>query len=141
MGYFYAAVSAAALTLLGVSYKLSDRMGCDQRQVNFFFLFFGAVMAAGWGIISRSLAWKPSAVFLGAGMGLAVFIAVVAFRAAAHKGRIAVSWTILNLSLVLPVAASILVWHEIPSPKHWIGLALTLGAIVLLGTDMARAGE
>lgn len=141
MGYFYAAVSAAALTILGISYKLSDRAGCDQRQVNFFFLSFGAVIAAAWAIVSRSLVWKPAAVCLGGGMGLAVFTAVVTFRGAAHKGRIAVSWTILNLSLVFPVAASILVWHEVPTAKHWIGLALTLGAIVLLGADMARSGE
>lgn len=80
---------------------------------------------------------KP-AIACGAGMGLAAVVAVVIFREACAKGKLSTSWTILQLSLVIPALASVIFWHEMPTPRRWAGLGLVLVAIVLLGVDMGR---
>jgi drug/metabolite transporter (DMT)-like permease len=47
----------------------------------------------------------------------------------------------LQLSLVIPVSASILFWRETPSPRVCAGLALVVVAIVLLGIDIGRRAK
>jgi drug/metabolite transporter (DMT)-like permease len=40
-----------------------------------------------------------------------------------------------------PVAASILAWHEIPSPKQTVGLVLIVIALLLFGRHEATGGK
>ena len=140
MGYLYAVLALFAFAVLGVSYKLSDILKCDKAQANLFMFLFGGAFMLAWVVISRpALSWHAGA--FGLVLGITIFLAVVLFRRATALGRISVSWTIINLGLIAPVAASITVWHETPSLKHYLGFALTLAAIILLGIDMRRAGE
>jgi len=141
MPYLCMILAVIAFAVLGVTYKLSDRLACHKQQVNFFMFLTASVAVLAWGVLTRQLLLSERAVILGLVMGLICCGSVVAFRHAAALGRISTSWTVINLALVLPVLASILVWGEMPSPKHCVGLALTLAAIVLLGIDIGRAQE
>ena len=141
MGYTYLAISVLCMTILGVSYKLSDRANCCQPHVNFFMFFFAAVGMLAWGWTAHRFVSTPTAVALGVMLGLNLFVSVRAFREAVAKGRLSTSWTILQLSMVFPVLASVLIWGEHPDLKRCLGLALTAVAIVLLGVDMARSQE
>ena len=141
MPVFYAILAVAAFAVLGVTYKLSDRLACHKQQVNFFMFLAASLAMLVWGVLTRQLQLSARAVLLGLVMGLICYGTVVAFRHAAALGRISTSWTIINLALVLPVLASVLVWGELPSAKHCVGLVLTLCAIVLLGIDIGRAQE
>lgn len=141
MGYIYSVVAAVAFAVLGVTYKLSSRRGCEQSQVNFFMLSSAAVMVLIWGITSGIRTIPLAAVALGGVDALVIFAGVLFFRRAAAIGRISTSWTILNLSLVMPVVASVFLWREIPSLRHYVGFAMTIAAIALLGIDAARSGE
>ena len=141
LGYIYCIVAVTAYAVLGLSYKISDHKKCDQSQVNFFLFLFAAIIVLIWGL-ARGVTIAPvTAVILGVADGVIVFASVLVFRRAAALGRISTSWTILNLSLVIPVIASVAFWHEIPSARHYAGFGLTLVAIVLLGIDAGRAGE
>ena len=134
-------LAVAAFAVLGITYKLSDRPDCHKPHVNLLlFASAGAAMLV-WGLLSRQLIAPKPALMLGLCMGLVCYGSVVAFRHAASLGRISTSWTVINLGLILPVIASVFVWHEMPSLKHTIGLSLTLVAIVLIGVDIGRAGE
>ena len=141
MGVFYAILAIVVFGVLGISYKLSDKLNCDQQQVNLFMFLSAGIATLVWGLLTHrmELAWQ--AVALGCVMGLICYISVVAFRKAAALGRISTSWTVINLALIVPVMASIFIWNEQPEPKHWAGLSLTLLAVVLLGIDIGRAGE
>lgn len=141
MPYLCMILAVIAFAVLGVTYKLSDRLACHKQHVNFCMFLTASVAILAWGVLTRQLQLSERAVILGLVMGLICYGSVVTFRHAAALGRISTSWTIINLALVLPVLASILVWGEMPSPKHCVGLALTLCAIVLLGIDIGRARE
>lgn len=141
MGVFYAILSIAVFGVLGVSYKLSDKLGCDQRHVNLFMFLSAGIATLIWGVVTHRMGLAWQAVALGCAMGLICFTSVVAFRKAAALGRLSTSWTIINLALIMPVMASIIIWKEHPEAKHWAGLGLTMLAVVLLGIDIGRAGE
>lgn len=141
LGYIYSIVAAVAFAMLGITYKLSDRLKCDQAQANFFLFTSAAVIVLVWGLLSGIRQLPPEAILLGIVDGVFLWAAVVVFRKAATLGRISTSWTIINLALVMPVLASIVFWHETPSSRHYAGFALTLLAVVLLGIDAGRAGE
>jgi drug/metabolite transporter (DMT)-like permease len=141
MGYFYAVAALVAFAILGISYKLSDMFGCDKSQANFFLFLFGEGFILAWVIIGRPAPMTWHSAGFGVALGIAIFLSIVLFRRAVAIGRISISWTIINLALIAPVLASVTVWHEIPGLKHYLGFALTLAAIILLGIDMGRAGE
>jgi uncharacterized membrane protein len=138
MGYMYLAAAMISLTVLGVSYKLSDLLGCDKRQANLFFFLSGAVVAAVWAVASRSLVPIGAAIGIGVVFGIMTFFNILAFRVATTKGKISTSWTIVQLALVIPVFASIFIWHETPTMRHYLGFTLTFVAIILLGMDMGK---
>lgn len=141
MGYIYCIIAVTAYAVLGLSYKISDHKKCDQSQVNFFLFLSAAIIVLVWGLVRGTTVTPGAAVILGVVDGVIVFASVLVFRRAAALGRISTSWTILNLSLVIPVIASVVFWREIPSARHHAGFGLTLIAIILLGIDAGKAGE
>ena len=141
MGYLYAVLALIAFGILGISFKLSDMLKCDRSHANFFLFFFGGLFILVWVIIAQPAGLTLNSAGFGISLGAAIFASVVLFRRAMTMGRISISWVIINLALVAPVLASITVWHEVPGLKHYLGFALTLAAIILLGIDMGRSGE
>ncbi len=54
----------------------------------------------------------------------------------------AITTAILRLAVVIPVAASIVVWGEFPTPYQIVGIVTCLGALPLIGLrTKAKAGE
>lgn len=134
-------LAIASFAVLGITYKLSDRPDCHKPHVNLLMFASAGAAVLIWAILSRHPIAPTPALILGLCMGLVCYGSVVAFRHAASLGRISTSWTVINLALILPVIASVFVWHEMPSLKHTVGLGLTLVAIILIGVDIGRAGE
>lgn len=141
MAYVCSAVAIVSFGALGLTYKLSDRLGCDKAQVNLALFLSAGAAALIWAAATGGLAALGRAAALGVAMGSISFCNITAFRQAAAKGRISTSWTVINLSLVIPVAASVFIWSEVPAPRHYLGFALILAAIALLGMDLERARE
>lgn len=141
MGYLLAITSAVAFAVLGMSYKLSDKYGCDKKQVNFLLFFVGGLVLLVWASLNGKMVPQHNAMPYGILLGVLNVIAVIAFREVMAKGRISISWTVVNLALVIPVVASILIWKEAPHARHFIGMALIVAAIVLIGVDMGRSKE
>lgn len=77
------------------------------------------------------IAWAT--IWLGIGFGLAGGLAQLAFFRALRYGALSVSWTIVQLSMMMPVLASILFWGE--RPTIWQGAAIggAVSAVVLMG--------
>jgi len=136
LGYIYLLLAVACSAMLGVTYKLTDRHKCDKPLVNFFLFFTAAVVAGIMLPFAHSRVTSAFTAGLAVALGLFGFINVSVFRYAVGKGKISTSWTIANLSLIIPVAASIIFWHEIPTIKHLLGLLMVIGAILLIGKDI-----
>jgi len=141
MGYVCLAIVVTCFSVLGISYKLSDRLDCDKRRTNFYLFLAGAVVLVPWLIVEGALPIRVEAIVFGLVYGAAQFLNVVCFREATARGRISTSWAVIQMALVIPVLGSILIWKEIPSTRHCLGLAAVVAAIVFLGADMGRSAE
>lgn len=141
MALVYTVLAMVTFGGLGITYKIADRLKCDKPQTNFFLYFSAAVIQLIYTMVSGKLVLKPTTLAIGAVAGVISLICVVALRKAIAKGRISTSWTIINLSMIVPVIASVFIWKEIPMPRDYAGIAFTVIAITLLGVDIGRSGE
>ena len=132
MPYLHLAVSTVFATLFALGYKVAAKRGCDLCAVNMW-LYIGATFALLVNLFITGPKFNGGAVTLGILNGISLFTATLAFLYHMRSGKLAVSWTVISLSLAFPVAASVLIWHEHPSLKQWIGLGLIPIAFLLMG--------
>ena len=76
---------------------------------------------------------QPRLIFLGVCGGVCLCVAMRAFFFAMAQGGLAVGWTFVGLSVVIPLLASIFLWDEMPGQFQVIGLVLMIPCIVLFG--------
>jgi len=86
---------------------------------------------------------RPSgaALALGAAAGVIYVLGFLILMAGIARLPLAVPITVARLSVVLPVAVSILLWAEKPGLPQWLGLALGIVAFVLFGLSLRGAGD
>ncbi len=88
-----------------------------------------------------SLAPSASTAWIGATAGVSYVVAYfVLFRLMALRG-VAISTAISRLAVVIPVVASIVIWHDRPNTYQAIGCLLALVSLPLLGIKPAAAGS
>jgi drug/metabolite transporter (DMT)-like permease len=82
-------------------------------------------------------------VTLGMGVltGADYVISFLVLMAAIGKGPLALPVTVMRLSVVVPVVASIFLWNETPGFMRYGGIALGLAAIVFFGMGVAGHGR
>ena len=97
------------------------------------------VLLVFWGATGAN--YHPRAAIIAAATGVGMCIATLTFFYHMRTGVLAVSWTVIWLSIVFPVVASMVFWHESPTLKQGIGLALIPVAFVCFGGNGGKAGE
>ncbi len=131
-GVFYAG--------LGLAYKRADAAGCRALPFQVVYaLISGMVMLAA--STMQSGAWgDPRLWALAGASGVMLVLAVVSLLKANSLGPASVTWTITNLSLLLPIAA----FAFLGEPVRWADLllvALFVGMIGLFGRGIKQAGD
>ncbi len=125
-------ISIVFLTCFALCYKVAARAGCELRAVN----LWVNVTATTILVVNFALTgcrFNATAALLGVIAGAFTYLSTITFFYHMQTARLALSWTVIGMAVVFPVAASIAVWHEHPSPKQWVGLCLLVFAFVLLG--------
>ena len=130
-------LSILAYTLTGLLYKLGAGNRQNALSVNTAVFGSGTAAALLLGFVLSNLVWDRQAVAIGVIAGLASVTANVTLLRAVRLGRLAVSWTIFSLAVVIPVCLAVLVWHEQVTPQRIAGVAATIVALILLGADRA----
>jgi drug/metabolite transporter (DMT)-like permease len=74
-----------------------------------------------------------SSIGLGVAFGFTSGIAKLAYFRSLPYGRVSVSWTIIQLAMLIPVLASALVWDERPTWWQGVAIAGAVGAVAWLG--------
>jgi uncharacterized membrane protein len=138
LAILYLIVSIALLTVFAMLYRVAARGGCELRSVNLW-MNVGAtgILVVDYFVTGPN--YDQTAASLGAVSGILTYVATLAFFYHMRSGRLAVSWTVVGLAVAFPVAASVLLWHEHPSPKQWAGLGLLVVAFVLFGVGRRPA--
>jgi drug/metabolite transporter (DMT)-like permease len=112
--------------------KINERRGGDRLLLAGANYLFASVLAF---IILRGGVSLPSTgtLVLGAVTGIIYVLGFLLLMAGIAKGPLAVSVTVMRLSVAVPVVVAIFLWNETPGPFQWIGLAAGAVAIVLFG--------
>ncbi len=103
--------------------------------------FVGMVLALVGAIAAGGLRFEWPASLLAVYQGVQYQLAYIVLFALIAVGGLAVTLTMLRLSVVVPVLGSILIWGESPSMLRIIGILLALSALPLVGSDARRTAH
>lgn len=132
-------LSAFFTSIFSLCYKIAHRQGCNPVAVNGSMLVVGTVFSFLYILVTAQLRALPSLVILlGLLAGVCFFISVATFFVVVRKGNLSISWTVIALSIVIPLIASVVLWKESPSYRQILGAVGTVVALVLLGVDQGR---
>jgi len=140
MGYAYMLVVLSAWTAIAFVYRWAER-----TQANRFLMTAAMGLAGTFWILLYAL-WAgidfrgahASQVILGCGLGLTVIWSIPVFLAAVARGDLSITWTVLTLSFALASLMVTIYPGERPTATGVAGLLLAVGAVTLLGFDMAE---
>jgi drug/metabolite transporter (DMT)-like permease len=113
-------------------YKFASAQGYDVDWVSVV-SFLSATLLLGVVWVLRHGVLDGPTIGLGIAFGVASGIAQIAYFRTLRHGRVSVSWTIVQMAMLIPVLVGVFVWAE--RPTWWQGLAVAsaVGAVVLLG--------
>jgi drug/metabolite transporter (DMT)-like permease len=132
-GILLALAAAVIYGFLGVSLEVVGKRGYAIWVFNLYKMLIGFLLGLGMALALRLPLYVPKLMWLGL-VGAATFpLTAAAYLTAARERDIAANWTILNLSVVLPILFS--VWWFGDKFSWWkaIGVVFTLAAIALIG--------
>lgn len=138
LGYVCLALSTLIVTVWALCYKVAVRCKCELRAVNLW-VYIGATAVMVVYFIATGHRYSTMAVLLGFATGISCYLATLTFFYHIRTGVLTVSWTVIGLAVGFPVVASILLWHEWPTPKQQIGLALIPVAFILCNPGRGKA--
>jgi hypothetical protein len=145
----YLLISIAGLGALGILMRYSVTRGARALPLNFVFrgvvaLVMGLFLWGQTGLSNAGTFVWPAPWLLSAA-SVAFWVSGISAIKAVQHGPLGVTWTILRCSMVLPVAASILLWDEFayPGSAHLVairglGIALGLGTVLFYGLMLQR---
>jgi len=130
MVYLLSAIISNAI--FGQSYKFSTVRGYDVDWVCVLSFVFGGFFLLLTPDSGRgAIAWP--AVVLGVGFGLAGGLSQLTFFRALRHGALSVSYSVVALSILIPVLASILFWAERPTILQGAAIGGAVLAVALMG--------
>lgn len=141
MGYLLLVLSALAGALFGRTYKQKVVYGFDTARVLLWFsvsssvLLFVVVAVTGFQGITSAALWMPFA------HGIAMAIAMHTYYTAIETSRLGISWTVIQLSVVIPFFTSVVIYNETLGPYGLLGVISVLVAIILYGLAQGSNGR
>ena len=134
-------LSIAFNTLFASSYKIAARKDCNLQVVNVWMYIGSLATLLVYCLLKRGLPLNATALLLGTIAGLLAYFATMTFFLHIRKGQLSASWTVISLSVAFPVLASIFFWHEMPTVRQKIGMALIVIALLLFGRHETTNGR
>jgi multidrug transporter EmrE-like cation transporter len=132
-GILLALSAALVYGFLGISFELAGKRGYNVWQVLFYKQLVGTMLGLACTVALGLPLWNAELCWLGLIGALSYVCTVACYLIASRERDIAANWTILNLSVVLPLLVSV-VWFGDPlTATKVLGVAFTLGSIVLIG--------
>jgi drug/metabolite transporter (DMT)-like permease len=132
-GILLAFAAALIYGILGISLEVVGKRGYPIWVFNLYKMLTGFLLGLVVTLVLRLPLYVPKLMLLGL-IGAATFpLTAAAYLIASRERDVAANWTILNLSVVLPIVFS--VWWFGDKFSWWkgIGIVFTLVAIVLIG--------
>lgn len=141
MLYIFAIASGIAFALLGLNYKYAEQQKCRPLP---FIVMFNAIAAAvtALQLFFASTQWdNPRMWLLSIALGALLFTAIRLLTFLNTIGPATISWTIVNLSLIVPIFLSQLIFHEKTSLIDLLLLIFFVLMLKLFESGSEAAGE
>lgn len=134
-------LSGLLIGILGITYKLSSRNKFDPDGFRSALTWLAAALAVAAGFAAGEPAPDGMVVLLSALCGACVFLALISVMRAMEIGAVSFSWVLINLSIVIPILVSAVLWSEPVGPPQWAGFGFFALSLVLFGRDLAGGEE
>jgi drug/metabolite transporter (DMT)-like permease len=132
----FVGLSGIFVALFSLVYKMSLRSRCDVEHVyRIMFIVSGIFGFILFLFPSQGKGWPLLVISLGLIAAFWFRLAVICYFKVIRLGQHSISWTVINLSISIPLLFSIFMWGEKPSIWQWLGLAGILVSIIFLGID------
>lgn len=125
-------LAVVAGVLAVIVYKEATRCSCRRLPLIAVERTVSVAVLCLYGLSGKGYEVSWGVVLLGLGAGVALFSARWLLLKALTFGKAGVSWTIVNLSVVLPVLFAMIVWKEEATVYQVIGLVLVPLGIILM---------
>lgn len=113
--------------------KWAERQGANPLWVAAYNYLVAGVLCAGVTLLLRPTAQVPFTLLTGAWGGVCYLVSLLYYFRAVVRLGVGQATSAIRLAVAVPVAVSLLVWHEPMQPTHLLGLGLTMLALPLLG--------
>ncbi len=139
-GILLALLAAVVYGFLGISFELAGKRRYNVWDVILYKQAFGLLIGLGVWALGSVPFWDMRLVGLGL-IGAASYIAgLAAYLTASRERDIAANWTIVNLSVVIPILVSVVWFHDDFTTTKALGVVFTLLSIVSVGGGFQGAG-
>jgi len=131
-------LSGVAGALFGMSYKLRVQLKLDYRQVLIAGGVWSLLLSAAAVVSFREPIYSLSALLIGVPYGVTLTLSMIIYFRVVEKTKLNISWTFIQLSVVVPFGLSVIAYGESISWREAAGIALIFATILLLGLARPR---
>jgi hypothetical protein len=141
MCFWLAIAAGLAFAVLALCYKVAEHLQC--RPAAFTLVFSGAAGVVSLGMaIQEPTAWTDPRLWgLGASTGLIFAVTIRLLLTANRLGPASVSWTMVTLSLLVPVLGAPFLFGEALIRMDWVILGLFLAMLACFAFGMHTSDE
>jgi drug/metabolite transporter (DMT)-like permease len=132
-GILCALVAALVFGFLGVTFEVAGKRQYNVWDVLLCKQFVGFLIGLAVAVFAGGVSYSPKLVVLGLIAAASYIAALAAYLTASRERDIAANWTVMNLSVVLPILVSVVWFHDAFTLAKAVGVVLTLSSIVAIG--------
>ncbi len=130
-----------AFVAFGVVLKLADVYGLAPTPVAAVNYAFASLVCGYQLTRSPESLGGPAVWALGVVAGVAFVAGFYVNYWAIRRVGLSLAQPVVSISVVVPIIAAIVFWHEVPAPAQVLAIALACLALVLLGSANGKSGE
>ena len=137
-GILLALAATVIYGLLGVAFEVAGKRRYKIWDVILVKQFTGMCIGIACSVILRHLLFDEHLLMLATIGAVAYVVALASYLVACREKNIAINWTILNLSVVLPILLSVLWFGDRFTLMKGLGIVLTILSIVAIGSASGK---
>jgi drug/metabolite transporter (DMT)-like permease len=133
LGILLAVLAATVYGFLGLAFEVAAKRGYPNWDFILYKQCFGTLLGLLVTLALRLPFFEPRVLVIAFVGALFYVVTCFAYLTASRQREIAANWTILNLSVIVPVLLSVIQFHDKFSYSKLLGLGFTVAAILLIG--------